>query len=472
MVAPENNTCCYPTDSEIPHAIFRTYDIRGPVKSDGVNPNLAYAIGLVFGSMAQEQGQSAVIVGRDGRLTGELIQGALIQGLLASGVNVVDIGMVSTPMLYFATHTLDTQSGIMVTASHNPAPDNGFKMVLAPKTLATADIQQILHRIKTKQYLSGQGQLIHYDILEEYVEAITSRIQIDRPLKVVLDCGNGAGGIAAPILLKRLGCEVVELYTQVDGNFPNHHPDPTIPANLTDLITTVKAEQADIGLALDGDADRLGIVTNEGEIIWPDRQLMLYAADCLQRNPGEQILFDVKCTNRLPQYIAQHGGQPIMGKTGHSLMKAKMKELNVPMAGEMSGHIFFNDEWYGFDDGLYVAARLLRILAAQSLPASALFATLPNSINTPELKLPMADVDKPEFMQRLSVESNFNEQERITIDGLRLEFEHGWGLIRPSNTSPYLIIRFEADNADYLEEIKALFRRELLALDAQLQLPF
>lgn len=454
---------------EITKSIFREYDIRGEYPNQ-INEEVVRKIGNAIAGKCINLNIKEICVGRDGRNSGKSLLEAMIGGLSQSGIEVINIDLATSPLLYYAAKKNKYKSGIMITGSHNPKNHNGIKLVINDKPVSGNEILDLLN--KDQKFSESVGSIKSLNVKDSYIEEVSQSLKINKKLKIVIDCGNGAAGFIAPDLYKNLGCEVIELYSEVDGNFPNHHPDPTIPANLTDLITTVKAEQADIGLALDGDADRLGIVTNEGEIIWPDRQLMLYAADCLQRNPGEQILFDVKCTNRLPQYIAQHGGQPIMGKTGHSLMKAKMKELNVPMAGEMSGHIFFNDEWYGFDDGLYVAARLLRILAAQSLPASALFATLPNSINTPELKLPMADVDKPEFMQRLSVESNFNEQERITIDGLRLEFEHGWGLIRPSNTSPYLIIRFEADNADYLEEIKALFRRELLALDAQLQLPF
>ena len=453
--------------------MFRTYDIRGRVSNEAINDNLAYAIGLAFGSMAREAGQHTVVVGRDGRLTGESLQQAVICGLIAAGCNTINIGLVSSPMLYFATSTLaESATGIMVTASHNPAGDNGFKLVLAGQTLSADGVQLIYQRIVERNFLSGQGEEQSRDIRSAYIDCIAARVQLERPLKCVVDCGNGVGAVAGPDILRRLGCEVIELYCEVDGSFPNHHPDPTVPKNLVDLIERVKDEQADIGLAFDGDADRIGVVTNTGKVIWPDRQMMLFAQDCLRRHPGEPVIFDVKCSSHLEAIIEQGGGQPIMYKTGHSLIKAKMKAVNAPLAGEMSGHIFFNDEWFGFDDGVYVACRLLRILSQQTLSSDDLFNTLPDSVNTPELKLPMAEADKANFMQRLATESTFGETKRVTIDGLRLDFGFGWGLIRPSNTSAYLIVRFEAQTSDQLAQLQAIFKRELLALNADLMLPF
>jgi phosphomannomutase / phosphoglucomutase len=458
---------------EIPHGVFRTYDIRGAVGPDSINANLAYAIGLVFGSMAMECEENTVVIGRDGRLSGQELQQALMAGLCASGRDVIDIGVVSSPILYFATSTLnDTSTGIMVTASHNPAGDNGFKLVLNGVTLTAAGVQDIYQRILRRDFTEGCGSCKELDIVEDYISYIVTNIELERPLKVVVDCGNGVGAVAGPEILKRLGCEVIELYCEVDGRFPNHHPDPTVPKNLVDIIAKVKSEQADLGLAFDGDADRIGVITNTGDVIWPDRQMMLFARDCLNRYPGEKIIFDVKCSSHLPAIISQHGGDPVMYKTGHSLIKAKMKELKAPLAGEMSGHIFFNDEWFGFDDGVYVGARLLRILSSQALNASELFDTLPSSVNTPELKLPMPEDKKAAFMQSLLDSANFGECDRITIDGLRLDFGFGWGLIRPSNTSAYLIIRFEAETDAQLLELKSIFARELLAVEPSLQLPF
>ncbi len=471
LVAQDNNSNGYAIAEQIPHGVFRTYDIRGPVADDSINSNLAYAIGLAFGTMSQAKQMATVIVGRDGRLTGEAIQAGLMAGLLASGCDVIDIGMVASPMLYFATATLAATSGVMVTASHNPAGDNGFKLVLAGETLSSAGVQEIYQRILKREFVHGQGSLGTNDIRDAYIDYILQQIKLDRPLKIVVDCGNGVGAIAGPEIFRRLGCEVVELFCDVDGRFPNHHPDPTVPENLVDIIAAVQSEQADVGLAFDGDADRIGVITSEGQVIWPDRQMMLFAQDVLRRHSGADIIFDVKCSNKLPQQITAAGGNPIMYKTGHSLIKAKMKAIAAPLAGEMSGHIFFNDEWFGFDDGVYVAARLLRILAAGSLSSAAVFAAIPDSVNTPELKLPMPEERKAGFMSQL-LACDFADAERITIDGLRVDFGYGWGLVRPSNTSPYLVLRFEADTIENLKRIKTLFAKQLLGIDPDLVLPF
>lgn len=471
MAAQEKKTS-YTIPQTLPEGSFRTYDIRGEVGETGINDNVAYAIGLAVGSMAADQGIGEIIVGRDGRLTGAAFKAALIAGLQETGRDVVDIGVVSTPMLYFATQHLTANTGVMVTASHNPKNHNGFKVVLDGTTLSTQGVQDILTRIKTRHFVSGQGRYRTETILDQYINFIAGHVHLDRPLKVVVDCGNGAGAIAGPRLYRALGCEVIELFCELDGNFPNHHPDPSVPENLKDVIAKVKATGADLGLAFDGDADRIGVVTDQGEVIWPDRQVMLFAQDVLTRHPGANIVFDVKCSSNLAKVIEASGGHPIMSQTGHSLLKAKMFEVGAPLAGEMSGHIFFKDDWFGFDDGVYVGARLLQVLAAQSDSLSAVFATLPNSVNTPELKLPMPEAQKASFMQRLLDEADFGEVEKITIDGLRVEFGDGWGLVRPSNTSPNLTLRFEANTPERLSAIKDIFRTQLLRLAPDLQLPF
>lgn len=462
----------YQVPSIIPVGCFRTYDIRGEVAPDGLTENVAYAVGLAFGSEIISHNLKEVIVGRDGRLTGLAFKQAVCAGLMAAGCNVIDIGMVPSPVLYFATHQLSANSGIMITASHNPRDHNGFKMVLNGTTLVTEGVQRILARIQQRNFTSGEGKLRQYQIRQQYLDYILERVKIERPLKVVVDCGNGIAGVWVPELYRCLGCEVIELFCEVDGRFPNHHPDPTVPENLTAIIEKVKSTGADIGIAFDGDADRLGVVTNLGEIVWPDRQLMLYARDVLSRVPGANIVFDVKCSSNLPKVITQYGGKPIMFRTGHSILKAKMFEVGAPLAGEMSGHVFFKEGWFGFDDGLYVGARLLRILSQYVGTSAEMFAELPNSVNTPELKLPMAEDKKADFMQRLLRDADFGKVDRITIDGLRVEFGYGWGLVRPSGTSPYLILRFEADNQERLDEIKNVFRKQLLALDPMLELPF
>ncbi|ATN85608.1 phosphomannomutase/phosphoglucomutase [Coxiella burnetii] len=456
----------------VPATLFRAYDIRGPVTSEALTPGLAYAVGLSIGSEAREQGQKAIVVGRDGRLSGPKLTAALIQGLCETGLAVLNFGLVPTPLVYFATNRLETNSGVMVTASHNPGHHNGFKIVLNGKTLRSEEIATIRTRILERRFVKGHGAVVDVDIIEDYESYITKHIQLDRPLKVVVDCGNGIAGKVAPALYRKLGCEVVELFCEVDGHFPNHHPDPTIPANLTDLIHKVKETQADLGLAFDGDADRLGIVTDKGEIIWPDRQMMLFSMDVLSRLPGSDIVFDVKCSRSLAEIIKKYGGNPVMWRTGHSILKAKLFEIGAPLAGEMSGHIFFKDEWFGFDDGIYVGARLLRIISQTNQRTSEIFAELPDSVNTPELKLPMTEEKKQPFMQALLKKADFGNAKLITIDGLRVEFEDGWGLIRPSNTSPYLILRFEADTEEKLKRIQEIFRTQLRMIDNALELPF
>ena len=443
----------YDIPDKLPLDIFRTYDIRGEVSENSLNENVAYAIGLAIGTESLQVNQNEIAVACDARLTGESLKKALISGIIATGCNVVDIGLGPTPLVYFATNFLKTKTGVMVTASHNPANHNGFKIVLNGKTLSENGIQEIVKRIQRRDFLSGNGSVRTQNIIPDYIDAICKDLTVAKKMKVVIDAGNGAASEIAPIIFRKLGCEVIELFCKYDGHFPNHHPDPTIPENLKDIIAAVKKENADIGLAFDRDADPLEIVTDEGEIIWPDRQLIICAKDVLSRNPGEKIVFDVKCSRVLPEMIKKFGGQPIMSRTGHSILKAKMIEEHAPLAGEMSGHIFFKDKWFGFDDGIYVAARLVSILSHEKNSVSAVFHALPQTINTPELKLPMAE-------------------EKITLDGLRVEWNFGWGLIRRSNTSPYLILRFEADTENNLTKIKNIFREQLLKINHDLKLPF
>ncbi|TCK17118.1 phosphomannomutase [Thiogranum longum] len=451
--------------------IFRAYDIRG-IAGESLTNEMAYEIGRAIGSEAYYRGEQTIIVGRDGRLSGPDLTDGLIRGLVATGRDVKDIGMVPTPVLYFAAQYLGSGSGVMVTGSHNPADYNGFKVVLGGETLANEAIQALRKRIETGDVLTGEGSVEEVSVLPDYIERVKSDVQIIRPLKVVVDCGNGVAGIAAPQLLKELGCEVIELFCEVDGNFPNHHPDPGKTENLAALIQAVQENGAEIGIAFDGDGDRIGVVSSEGEIIWPDRLLMLLAIDVLARNPGAQIIYDVKSSRNVATIVAEHGGEPLMWATGHSLIKAKMKETGALLAGEMSGHIFFKERWFGFDDALYSAARLLEILANDARSSSDVFAELPNSVNTPELNVPMAEGDPPVFMEKLLNSAHFENARIATIDGMRVEFDRGWGLVRASNTTPCLVLRFEADDELALSSIQDEFRRVMLQVDPNLSLPF
>lgn len=459
----------YHIPEEIPRVCFRCYDIRGLVASDCLTPNLAYAIGLAVGTEALLLSEKTVIVGRDGRLSGPELCDALIAGLLASGIGVVFIGIVATPVLYFATHHLSSRSGVMVTASHNPANHNGFKIVLAGKTLSEQALQKLYQRICQKDFRYGKGKPRAQNLALNYVNYILKRIHLQRKLKVVLDCGNGAAAVVAPTLFEELGCDVVCLYCELDGRFPNHHPDPTIPENLQDLIAKVKAVNADVGLAFDGDADRLGVVTNSGQIIWPDRQIMLFAIDVLRCFPNEHIVFDVKCSRDLAQVITSHGGKPVMWRSGHSIIKAKAFECDAPLAGEMSGHLFFRDRWFGFDDGMYVGARLLEILSRTEQTADELFNALPNSVSTPELKIVIPETEKASFMQRFIAENDFSGAELVTIDGVRMEYADGWALIRPSNTSACLTLRFEAVSQSALENLQTRVKMQVKNINPQLK---
>ena len=442
---------------------FKAYDIRGIVGKT-IDEAFAEHLGRAFGSEALKAGEKAVAVGRDGRLSGPGLVAALIRGLASTGLDVVDIGAVTTPMLYYVAATRGKHgcnSGIQVTGSHNPKDYNGFKMVLAGRAIYGDEIQALRIRMEAENYTVATGRTGTMDVLAEYSARIVGDCKLSRPMKIVVDSGNGIPGASAPGILRALGCEVTELYSEVDGDFPNHHPDPSKPENLADLIRTVKETDAELGLAFDGDGDRLGVVTKEGNIIYPDRQLMLFATDVLSRNPGGTIIFDVKCTQRLAPTIRAAGGKPLMWKTGHSLVKAKMKELKAPLAGEMSGHIFFGERWYGFDDATYTAARLLEILSRGKNPSQVLNA-LPTSFSTPELNVPCAEGEPKVVVQKLLDDARFpGAKEIITIDGLRAEYEDGFGLIRSSNTTPVLVLRFEGHTQEALHRIEADFMAAL-----------
>lgn len=465
------DTHSYIFPAKITRDIFRAYDIRGIVNQD-LTSDIVHAIGMAIGSEAQQRGQRQIVIARDGRLSSPTLITALRDGLLQSGCHVIDIGMVPTPVLYFATHWFETQAGVMLTGSHNPSNYNGLKIVLGGMALVENDIQQLYQRIIARNFVSAAGAFAVKDVASDYIARIARDVQLSRPLKIVVDAGNGVTGEIAPRLFRRLGCEVIELYCKIDGHFPHHHPDPSVIENLRDLQHTVVEHQADIGLAFDGDGDRLGVVTDQGDIIWSDRQMMLFAQDVLSRNPGSDILFDVKCTRYLSQVITESGGKPFMWKTGHSFIKSKLREIAAPLGGEMSGHIFFKERWYGFDDGMYAGARLLEILSRHKKTSHAIFEQFPNSINTPELKIPMADEKKAEFMQSFIKTADFSGAKVTTIDGLRADYSDAWGLIRISNTSPYLTLRFEADTTENLALVQAIFRQQLLKVDKNLQLPF
>ena len=451
--------------------IFRAYDIRGIV-DQSLSVEDAYEIGRSIGSEAYFRGEQTIVVGRDGRLSSEALTSALIRGLRDTGRDIKDVGEVPTPVLYFAADQLGSNSGVMVTGSHNPSDYNGFKIVLGGETLAGDAIQSLYQRIESGDLLTGEGSLEHVEVTADYIERISGDIKIAKPVKVVIDCGNGVAGAVAPKLFEALGCEVVELFCEVDGNFPNHHPDPGKEENLSVLIETVKTENADLGIAFDGDGDRLGVVTAEGEIIWPDRLMILYAIDLLSRNPGAQIIYDVKCTRQLASSISENGGQGMMSASGHSLMKAKMQESGALLAGEMSGHIYFAERWFGFDDGLYAAARLLEILTSQPKGISDAFSALPQSFSTPELGIPMEEGEPKAFMDKLLNSAHFENADISTVDGMRVEFKDGWGLVRASNTTPSLMLRFEADHEIAMSSVQEEFRRVMTQVDAGIKLPF
>ncbi|GEC95904.1 phosphoglucomutase [Zoogloea ramigera] len=453
--------------------IFKAYDIRGIVDKT-LTVEAVRAIGHALGSEAVARKQQAIAVGRDGRLSGPALAGALADGIRAAGVDVIDVGCVPTPLTYFAAYELGTNSCVSVTGSHNPPDYNGLKMVLGGQTLFGELIQALRQRIIDGNLVTAAipGKLTQADVVPAYVSKILGDVKLSRPMKIVMDCGNGVAGAVAPELFKRMGCELVELFCEVDGNFPNHHPDPSKPENLADVIRALRDTDAEIGLAFDGDGDRLGVVTKDGEIIFPDRQLMLFAEDVLSRVPGGEIIYDVKCTRNLAGWITARGGKPTMWNTGHALVKAKLKETGAPLAGEMSGHVFFKERWYGFDDGLYTGARLLEIVSRHA-DANPVLKGLPDAVSTPELNIKMNEGEPFALVDKLKAEAKFEGAESIlTIDGVRVEYADGFGLARPSNTTPVVVLRFEADNEAAIARIQADFRRAIEGVWPGVQLPF
>ncbi|WP_326542133.1 phosphomannomutase/phosphoglucomutase [Pseudorhodoferax sp.] len=460
---------------QVSASIFKAYDIRGIVPST-LNEAVAEGLGRAFGTIARREGETTVAVGRDGRLSGSALSAALVRGLVAAGVQVIDVGMVTTPILYFAAHTL-CKSGIQITGSHNPKDYNGFKMIMGGRAIYGDEIQALRSMMQAEAWTDVAGGGVRQaDVLPAYRERIAADVKLARPLKIVIDSGNGIAGASSPEIFRALGCEVTELFSEVDGNFPNHHPDPSKPENLHDLIAALKTTGAELGLAFDGDGDRLGIVTREGNNIFPDRQMALFAQDVLSRVPGGTILFDVKCSQRLAPAIEAAGGKALMFKTGHSLIKAKMKAIEAeggqaPLGGEMSGHIFFKERWFGFDDGTYAGARLLEILS-QSPDASAVLDALPTSFSTPELNVGCAEGEPHALVAQLVAAAKFDAPATVnTIDGLRVDWPDGFGLIRASNTTPVLVLRFEGHTEAALERIQTQLMALLRSVkpDAQIQ---
>ena len=443
---------------DITSSIFKAYDIRGIVEKE-LTPEVVKLIGLAIGSESIAQGERGIVVGRDGRLTGPMLSESLISGLIESGCHVVDIGMVPTPLVYFSTYTKGTGSGVMVTGSHNPPEYNGLKIMIAGETLSADRIQNLYSRILNQEFSSGSGSSTSINIDQDYMDTIKSDITLDRELNIVVDCGNGVAGNIAPKLFESLGAKVTKLFCLVDGRFPNHHPDPSNPENLEDLIKEVIDTGADLGLAFDGDGDRLGLVDNNGNVIWADRQMILYSRDVLSRKPGAKIIFDVKCSSLLPKDISEHGGEPIMSRTGHSFIKNKLKETDAELGGEMSGHIFFKDRWYGFDDAIYTGARLLEIISKTDKTCAEIFAELPDSVSTPEINIHFDKQGQQyDAMETLSNSVDFPGAEINTIDGVRVDYENCWGLVRASNTTPCLVLRFEGNDKEALNSIKSQFK--------------
>ncbi|KDE38864.1 MAG: phosphomannomutase/phosphoglucomutase [Nitrincola lacisaponensis] len=455
--------------TELDTEIFRAYDIRG-IAGSALTDALVWHLGRAFAAEAQQQGIKTVVVAADGRLSSPGFKTCLSEGLLAGGCDVLDIGFVPTPTLYFAAHQQADKTGIMITGSHNPADYNGFKMMMAGHTLSGDDIQALRQRIEQRRYTEGQGTLHSEDLSEAYLKQITDDVKLRRPLKVVVDCGNGIPGNLAPELIKRLGCEVIPLFCDVDGTFPNHHPDPGKLKNLQDVIRAVADHQADLGLAFDGDGDRVGVVTDQGHVIYPDRVMMLFAEDVLTRNPGAEILFDVKCSRLLPKVIEAAGGKATMWKTGHSLIKQQMKACGALLAGEMSGHIFFKERWFGFDDGLYSAARLLEILSHRTDTAEVIFQSYPEDISTPEINIEVRDDTKFTLVAALQ-QLTFEGGQASHIDGVRVDYADGWGLVRASNTTPMLVLRFEAETDAALQRIRDAFQAQLDQVATGLVIP-
>jgi len=456
---------------DIPPSIYRAYDIRGVV-GESLTDAAVTTLGQGIGSEIFEYGYQAVLVGRDARNSSDSLESALIQGLMASGRDVVDLGLVPTPVLNFAVHELGIECGVMVTGSHNPPQYNGLKLVVGGQSPTTEGIQQLRRRIDARQLLQGEGSFDSRDVIGDYIERIASDIRLGQPLKVVIDCGNGAASVVAPELYRQLGCEVVELYCTVDGNFPNHHPDPGDPKNMQALQRAVVEHQAALGLAFDGDGDRLGVVDSSGRLIWPDRVLMYLAMDVLTREPGGDIIYDVKCSRHLANVILSNGGRPLMWKSGHSNLKSKMRETHALLAGEFSGHIMFSERWYGFDDGIYAGARLLEILSLDYRTSAEIFAELPDSLATPEYALRLEEGRAQAVMQSIEQLPDLPGARLVKIDGLRAEFEQGWGLVRASNTTPALLFRFESDSQAGLEQVQSIFRDLLSKVAPDLEAPF
>ncbi|VAW66192.1 Phosphoglucomutase @ Phosphomannomutase [hydrothermal vent metagenome] len=457
--------------SNVNSAIFRMYDIRGVVATD-LTPDTVRLIGQAFATECLKQNVNEVCIGRDGRLHSRELSIALTEGLNTGGCNVIDVGMVPTPVLYFATHHLNTGTGIMVTGSHNPPEYNGLKMSMAGKTLYGDDITQLYEAIIGAKLNNASGGYREEALLDTYLARIVGDVKLARPMKIAIDCGNGVAGVIATALFKKLGCEVTELFCDVDGTFPNHHPDPSKLENLQDVRAAIKKDQLDLGLAFDGDGDRVGVIDNLQNVIWPDRQMILYAQDVLSREPGALIIYDIKSSYHLGREISRMGGKPLMWKTGHSLIKAKMKETSAALAGEMSGHIFFKERWYGFDDGLYSAARMLELLSKKQADTAEIFAQLPDSFNTPEIQIHFAEGEHYAFMKKFKALAKFENTEISTIDGMRVTWNKGWGLIRPSNTTPCLVLRFEAEDEGSLKQIQHYFREQMLATDSNIKLNF
>lgn len=462
----------YRVVNDVPKSIFRAYDIRGIVDEAFTKDNI-YTIGLAIGSEALDRGEHTIAIGRDGRLSGPKLLNALQAGIADSGCNVINIGMVTTPILYFATHNLNTRSGAMLTGSHNPPEYNGIKIVIGGETFSDTAILKLHQRITEGDFHRGHGVIEEIDVIHDYMQHIVNDIKIERPLKIVIDCGNGVGGVIAPQLFRALGCEVIELFCDIDGTFPNHHPDPSVEENLHDLKLAVEQHHADVGIAFDGDADRIGVVTNQGEVISSDRLLMFLALDILTRHPQAIIPFDVKCTRNLFTEISKHNGRPLMVQTGHSFVKAKMKQVGALIAGEFSGHIFFKERWFGFDDGVYTATRFAELLSQDKRSCHEIFASLPKSITTSELKILATEETKFPLMEKILHNISFgNDVEVSTIDGVRADFANGFGLIRPSNTTPYLILRFEANTQEDLDKIMQIFKQKLLEIEPNINIPW
>jgi phosphomannomutase/phosphoglucomutase len=456
---------------ELTSGIFRAYDIRGVIDKT-LDSGVAKNVGQAVGTTALERNAGPVVVARDGRLSGPYLMAGMIEGILSTGCDVLDIGAVPTGVLYYAAFELAAGSGVMITGSHNPPDYNGFKIMVGGDTLHGEQISNLYTRIKTHDLRTGEGSVTRRNVVSDYIQRIADDIKVERELKVVIDCGNGIGGVCAAETLRAIGVEVLPLFDEVDGTFPNHHPDPSDPDNLADLIESVRLMDADLGLALDGDADRLGVVTLAGDIIFPDRIMMLLALDVLDRKPGATIIYDVKCTGHLPKVIREAGGNPVMYKTGHSLIKARMKEIDSPFAGEMSGHFFFGERWYGVDDGIYAAARLLEILGCTETPPEAILNALPTSFSTPELKVQMQEGENHDYVEAFKDRARFDGARITTIDGLRADFDDGWGLVRASNTTPILVVRFDGETEEALIRIKASFRSQMLDVNPDLELPF